>query len=238
MRSKAFQPLLLIAVFASCSPHVTLVEEGSGGGSGDGSTLGPGTGGGDSGDGSTPGTGTGGGGAGNIGGNPSSCDHALPPEDDPEIMCPYTATVANYCSKGGCHGTSKAGGLDLRLNVGLISRLVDQPAIHRITCGLSDVCDRNATPPTCASCATCPSGGALLIDSTNVDNSWILTKMAAYFPPMSGSSNVSIGCGDQMPSLLTSGISAYSQADKDCLTKFFRKIAKTEGTFPCGGGGQ
>jgi hypothetical protein len=173
-------------------------------------------------------SGTGGGG----GGGPVGCDHALPDVNDPEIMCNYTAAVGSYCSKGGCHGTAKAGGLDLRLNPGFISRLVDQPAIHRITCNISDVCDRMAMPPTCAKCSMCPSN-ALLIDSTNVDNSWVLTKMAAYMPPMGGSTNVDIGCGDQMPSLLTSGIDGYAQADKDCLTKFFKKIAKTEGTFPC-----
>jgi hypothetical protein len=239
MCSRAFQLSLLVAAFVGCSPHITIVDEGSGGGSGGESEPGlGGTGptGGTSGDDATggfaPEAGTG-----NTGGGLPSCDHALPDVNDPDIMCNYTAAVGNYCSKGGCHGTAKAGGLDLRLNPGFISRLLNQPAIHRITCNIADVCDRMATPPTCSSCSMCPTS-ALLIDSTNVDNSWVLTKMAAYMPPMYGATNVNIGCGDQMPSLLTSGINEYQQADKDCLTKFFKKIAKTEGTFPCGVAGQ
>jgi hypothetical protein len=137
-----------------------------------------------------------------------------------------------YCATSGCHGGSvKAGGLDLRPNSGLISRIVEVPALHRTYCGFTEPCDSDAG--TCDNCVACPKNDKL-IDAQNVDESWILRKMEPFMPPMTSTANMM--CGDVMPTFNGGNSRAYTSDDKLCLTRFFRKIAKTPGTFPCNAG--
>jgi hypothetical protein len=226
MTSRAFQLSLLIAAFASCAPHVTIVEEASGGGSGGGGAQGMGgtdpTGGtlGTSASGGTGSTAPQAGAMGFAGGGginpPESC--AQPLDQFLPASCDAQAAIQSYCSKGGCHGSTKAGGLDLRINEFFVARILNVRVTFRHTEGFGD---------TAISCVPegCPTD-ALLLDQNAPEESWILRKMEPYVPPQSGTTNTDIGCGDWMPSLLSAGIASYSQEDKDCLTQFFLDIAR------------
>jgi hypothetical protein len=149
---------------------------------------------------------------------PTNCDEPLPSSE--AVTCAYEAPLRQYCGRG-CHGTGALAGLDLTPGPRLISRILDQPAKHQAsTCPGGVACDPAAD--TCDVCRDCPDGD-LLLDSANPDRSWILQKMAQFTPGTT--TNLPIGCGDAMPSVLTSGIGSYTEADKACLALFFRHIA-------------
>jgi hypothetical protein len=160
-------------------------------------------------------------------------DCAQAPPDPALVGCEYARPLQRFCAQGGCHGSSKAGGLDLRLNDGLIARILEQPPVHRTTrCSGNVECVPEAK--TCERCDRCPSG-VVLLDRAEPSASYILTKMAAVIPGTT-TANVNTGCGDGMPSFLASGIAAYAEADKACLESFFRHIATQTPNperFPC-----
>ena len=81
--------------------------------------------------------------------------------------------------------------------------LLGEPAIHKTTrCPGSIECVPGEK--TCERCDRCPTG-ALLLESANSDASYVLTKMAAVIPDTT-TTNVTLGCGNGMPSFLASGI--------------------------------
>lgn len=111
----------------------------------------------------------------------------------------------------------------------LASRLLDVPAKHQLTCPGNLVCD--AAQQTCANCAACPTG-ALLIDTSDPESSWILGTMDPFIPGVT-TSTLNTGCGDAMPTFNTTGTNTYSQAHKDCLRMFFLALAEIPGDWPC-----
>jgi hypothetical protein len=150
---------------------------------------------------------------------PTNCDQPLPSAD--AVECEWEAPLRQYCGRS-CHGEGAVAGLDLVPGPLFIARILDQPAKHgSSTCPGGVACDPAAA--TCDVCSDCPDG-ALLLDSANPDQSWILRKIAPFVPGTT-TANVPIGCGDAMPSLLTTGIGNYAERDKTCLTLFFRHIA-------------
>ena len=155
---------------------------------------------------------------------PSGCEEPLP--DTMLVGCDYPATLQTYCSRGGCHDRREppAAGLSLVADTFLIGRILDVPATHASmpACPGNVRCD--ASMRTCDRCDRCPEN-ALLIDRENPSESWILKKMEPFIPGTT-TSNVNIGCGDTMPSLLTADtVRAYDDEDKRCLTDFFLYIA-------------
>jgi hypothetical protein len=103
------------------------------------------------------------------------------------VGCDYVTVLKTNCARAGCHNARTAvAGLDLTPTpaAGLVARLKDQPASHaQIDCG-------NGDPYFECVPASCPApGSALLVDSANPDDSWILRKLT-------GTHN---DCGSQMP---------------------------------------
>lgn len=154
---------------------------------------------------------------------PSGCEEPLP--DTTLFYCDYPATLQRYCSRGGCHDarTRPAAGLNLIADPLLIARILDVPATHTgMSCPGNVSCD--ASMRTCDRCDRCPEN-ALLIDSESPAESWILKKMEPFIPGTM-TSNMNIGCGDTMPSLLTStDVRTFDDEDKHCLNDFFLHIA-------------
>lgn len=120
------------------------------------------------------------------------------------------------CTGPGCHAASyPAAGLNLVADANLVTRLKDVPAQHKdISCsGATDTsctCDPNSftcSPPP----STCPTANsALLVNSANYQQSWIITKLEQTDPM----------CGIQMPD------GAYkSPADKACIEAMVQAIA-------------
>jgi hypothetical protein len=161
---------------------------------------------------------------------PTTCDQPLP-ETLPS-GCDYGAVLRNYCALSGCHGSNAGGGLDLRPDTLLIARVLDVPALHRISCGAT-ACDPEV--PTCSDCDACPDD-ARLVDSRNPAESWLLKKLAP-FEPGTTTANVAMNCGDAMPSFYTPrDVLSYSAADKACLTEFFTYLVTSTPhpeRFPC-----
>ena len=123
--------------------------------------------------------------------------------------CDYATVLMNSCAMSHCHGRSKLAKLDLRPDEGLVARLYDVPALHEgIDCSQTAVFQACARPTEPAACL--PFNDALLVDSSNVENSWILKKI----------NGTSAGCGDPMPYDLT-----IEEADRACLEKFIRAVA-------------
>jgi hypothetical protein len=113
------------------------------------------------------------------------------------------------CAGLGCHsaGPNAAGGLDLT-SPGVVSRLLNQPATH------ADVPDAGGV--------SCPS--VKLIDSSNPQASWMLTKVQ---------SNYSVPCGAEMPL----GGGALASSDQNCLAMWVQSFGPAPGTSAGGGSG-
>jgi hypothetical protein len=169
------------------------------------------------------------------GGGPAGCDRVLP---NTPSGCNWRAALGapgqtGYCYKGGCHNsTTQAGELDLTADDFLISRLLNVPAAHDLTCPGNVVCDPAAS--TCPNCAMCGAPGRLLIDKSSPGTGWIFDKIAPFVPGTT-TGTMNIGCGDAMPTFNTTGTATFSQDHKNCLIEFFTEIAKTPGTWPCVG---
>ncbi|HEX6275156.1 MAG TPA: hypothetical protein VFZ53_19085, partial [Polyangiaceae bacterium] len=113
-----------------------------------------------------------------------------------------------------------------------ISRLLNVPAAHKITCGTEE-CVTAVGGSTCEDCAMCSVPSKVLIDTSMPGQGWVFDKINAFIPGTT-TTTTSIGCGDAMPTYNTPGTGSYTQAHKDCLIQFFTEIAKTPGTWPCG----
>jgi hypothetical protein len=133
----------------------------------------------------------------------------------PNVTCDggadYVVTLNENCARSGCHkGARGVAGLDLIPDAGLAMRLKDKPAgFTDIFCG-NDEC----LPATCP-----PAGSALLVDSENPDDSWVLQKM-------NGTHNA---CGEVMPVAPGDNPSdggPFDAARKACLDKLVRAIAE------------
>jgi hypothetical protein len=108
------------------------------------------------------------------------------------------------CAQFGCHkGPYSEAKLDLTPNAGFVSRVKDVAATHlNVKCADGKEC---ATPP-----AACPTGDKV-IDSTNVDNSWMLHKLQS----------TQTGCGDAMPP----PDYPIDDAGRACLVELVKAIA-------------
>lgn len=129
--------------------------------------------------------------------------------------CDYVQALKS-CTTLGCHAaTYPAAGLNLVPDANLVARLKDVPARHEdISCtGPADPsCTCNSSSFTCSPApSSCPApGSALLVDSANYSQSWIITKLEQTDP----------GCGIQMPD------GAYrAPGDKSCIEQLVQAIA-------------
>ncbi|HTQ04020.1 MAG TPA: hypothetical protein VMI54_09190 [Polyangiaceae bacterium] len=115
----------------------------------------------------------------------------------------YQAALSN-CTLAGCHSAIyPASGMNLTPDSGLVGRLKDVPAKHAdIFC--EDIM-ADCTP------ATCPAPGqALLVNSTDYTQSWILKKIAPGDPM----------CGSGMP-----GTAYKNSNDMACIQAMVQAIA-------------
>lgn len=127
------------------------------------------------------------------------------------VGCDYVPALSRSCAIAGCHNSRLlVAGLDLTPNPpeNLIARLKDKPAGHAdIDCGDG----RNFVPCVPATCP--PPGTALLVDSANPDDSWILRKLNGTHDD----------CGNQMP--MAPGDRDFDAATKACVEDLVRAIA-------------
>jgi hypothetical protein len=142
------------------------------------------------------------GGAGRAGSNGFSA-----PDPEFNLGCDYKPIVLADCAKGGCHkGALAAAEVDLSGNY-LVARLKDVPATFlHIQCSGPAEPYMECVP---AACAT----GALLVDSSNWEQSFMLAKLR-------GTQN---GCGDAMPDNEYRGANPDKEA---CLEALVRAIAE------------
>jgi hypothetical protein len=126
----------------------------------------------------------------NSGGASTAGTGAATAELDPStIPCDFPSILQADCAHQGCHAPTPAvpmpaAALDLSPNAGLVARLKDVPARHmNINCAPpgEDIVECTTVP------AACPSG-ALLVDSSNWEASFVVSKMRG----------TAVGCGDQM----------------------------------------
>jgi hypothetical protein len=180
-------------------------DDDSNGSAGSGSGAAPATGG-TGASGGSGGSGTGGSGpsagSGNSGAGTGSMQ-AFPTLPDCDAVKALTVGPA-ACAQLGCHkGPYSEAKLDLTPNAGFVGRVKDVAATHlNIDCADGMEC---ATPP-----AACPKGDKL-IDSANVDNSWMLHKL----------NGTQTGCGDAMPP----PDYAIDDAGKACIVELVKAIA-------------
>ncbi len=116
----------------------------------------------------------------------------------------YADALRANCVMPGCHSAAyPASGMNLTPDSGLVARLKDVPAKHQdIFCeDVGDYC----VPATCP-----PAGQALLVDSADYTQSWILKKLAF---------GVSM-CGSDMP-----GVAFKGPNDLACIQSMVQAIA-------------
>jgi hypothetical protein len=134
--------------------------------------------------------------------------------DPATVVCPgglnAATVITGDCAKGGCHkGALAAAGLDLSFSPNNIAKNTkDVIATHEaIQCSAPTEPYMECIPMTCPG-----PGTALLVNSANPDDSWVLKKIH-------GTAN---GCGDTMPD------DSYATASPDklaCVDAVFRAIA-------------
>jgi hypothetical protein len=127
------------------------------------------------------------------------------------VDCDYAKVLADTCATSGCHNNrTHIAELILTPDDGLIDRIYDVPTTHLdIDCGTNGEyreCDWPSEPAACF-----PFADALLVDSRNPGDSWLLKKL----------NGTSGGCGERMP---PSGYS-LDEAERACLEKFIRAAA-------------
>ena len=131
-----------------------------------------------------------------------------PPLADCSDLYTTTGILARDCASAGCHaalGRATSSELLLTPDDGLVQRLKDVRAkFQDIYCG-TEPCTE--TPATCP-----PAGTALLVDSSNWENSWMIQKLRMT----TGS------CGDPMP---ISNSGPYDAAREACLERMVQAIA-------------
>lgn len=133
------------------------------------------------------------------------------PITPPAVDCAIEAVLVDHCGPG-CHSSSvRRAGLDLTYDSGLVGRIKDVPATHRgIACNQPSEAFRECVPPNEPTrCA--PFLNAQLVDSANVEESWILKKVNGTHGD----------CGMKMPAVPT----GYGGWVHDCLQEFVRAVA-------------
>jgi hypothetical protein len=129
--------------------------------------------------------------------------------------------LKDNCSRPGCHSTTdQYAGLDLTDPTTFREQLVDKVAMHGdIGCNAVGMPFRACTPQELVD-KGCPPG-VMLINSQNLDESWLLKKLTLTKAEL-------MGCGDAMP--ITPGNQPGEGWDaagmrKACYIEFFRSLA-------------
>jgi hypothetical protein len=183
---------------------------GVGGSGGVGGTIGaaPGVGGAAPGVGGAPG-GLGGT-AGGVGGSSDYFGDYVP-------SCDLQVALSKSCARTGCHSAiDHYADLNFFDIPGIPAMLLDQPATHGdINCAQPGMPFRECMPSELP--ATCPPN-ALLLDSANPENSWVLRKLRG-----------DESCGDAMPLPPGNSVSnGWNEARRLCLEDYFLWIAKSK----------
>jgi hypothetical protein len=163
---------------------------------------------------------------------PVDCNQPLP--DGPSVVgCGYDALVRKHCASSGCHNRAAAADLDLTPDPLLIARILEVPSQHRIDCPGVGQCD--LATPQCDRCTVCPPDD-LLLNKTNVAESWIIRKMERFNVDTPNTAQ-NFECGSAMP--LAPGNSGFTAETRTCLTDFFTWIANNgrKCDIPAGGSG-
>jgi hypothetical protein len=134
------------------------------------------------------------------------------PTTPPDVNCEIEAVLSDHCGPG-CHSPGvRRAGLDLSYDSGLVGRIKDVAATHReIACNAPGQAFRECVPPH-EPAACIPFTSSRLVDSDNVEASWILKKVNGTHG----------GCGMQMPAVAT----GYGGWAHDCLQAFVRAVAE------------
>jgi hypothetical protein len=134
------------------------------------------------------------------------------------IDCDAQVALSKSCARTGCHSAlDHYADLDLSNAAAIAAQMVDRPATHGdINCAAVGMPFRECTPSELP--AGCPTN-ALLIDSANFEESWVIKKLHG-----------DESCGDPMPLPPGDSISnGWSDARRTCLEAFFRSLAGTGG---------
>jgi len=134
------------------------------------------------------------------------------------FSCDVNDALLKSCGRPGCHAaTAPWAGLPLTTCADA-ALMVDRAAMHGdIDCAAPGEMFRACTPAELP--FTCPTD-VMLIDSRNVDNSWVLRKLDPAF--------VADSCGDPMPAPPGNSTAAsvgWSEERRLCLMEFFRSLA-------------
>jgi hypothetical protein len=134
-------------------------------------------------------------------------------------LCDLQVALSKSCARAGCHNTlDRYADLELTNLSAVPAQLIDQPATHGdINCAPPGMPFRECTPAELP--AACPPN-ALLVDSANPEESWILKKLRG-----------DTGCGDQMP--LPPGnstASGWNDARLACLEDWIYELAGRAGS--------
>lgn len=135
----------------------------------------------------------------------------------PEPLEGPQGALVKSCARPACHNSaSKYARLDLTNPATFKDLMVDKIAMHEdITCNAPGTPSRVCTPDELITVKGCPTD-AMLIDSANFENSWLVKKMNMQFGM----------CGNRMPYPPGDAVSnGWSDARKACLLEFFRSLA-------------
>jgi len=136
------------------------------------------------------------------------------------FSCDVNEALLKSCGRTGCHSAA-AKFADLQLtDCTSAAAMLNKPATHGdIDCSVPPEPFRPCEPAELP--ATCPPSGALLIDGTTFENSWVLKKLDPAFVPDS--------CGAPMPAPPgNSTAQGWSDARLACLTDFFRSLTTSQ----------
>jgi hypothetical protein len=130
------------------------------------------------------------------------------------FSCDVAVAMKNSCSRSGCHNaTLHAANLDLSDLAANAALLVDRPALHpEIGCNTPGTPYRECTPEELTA-RGCPT--AMLIDSANFENSWVVKKLKGE----------QMMCGGDMPEIPgdSAGV-GWSDARRTCLLEYFQSL--------------
>lgn len=133
------------------------------------------------------------------------------------LSCDITVAMKENCLTG-CHTAAvHYANLDFS-NVAIVAmQMVDKPALHiDLGCNAVGAQFRQCTPEELTALG-CPPG-ALLIDSKDFEQSWVVKKLDGE----------QLGCGDAMPLPPGNAVSRHwDAARKTCLLEFFRSLIPT-----------
>lgn len=135
------------------------------------------------------------------------------------FSCNVDDALLRSCGRNACHNAgSQWADLILTDAATAAIELLDVPATHGdIQCSVPPEPYRACTPAELP--ATCPQN-VMLIDSMDIDSSWVLRKLDPAF--------VQGSCGDAMPAPPGNSTSVqvgWSEERRACLIEFFRSLA-------------